>query len=109
MMTKTYLTRNDEMILLSIIRLKENAYLVTLLDLLNRTTKKRWTLGNLFVALEKLEEAGFISSKLSNPTNKKGGKAIKYYSMSEAGMKALRKVRSLQNDLWDGLYEMIFC
>ena len=107
-MVKTYITRNDEMILLSIFRLGDNAYLVTLLDLLNSSTKKKWTIGNLFVALEKLEETGYISSVLSEPVKKKGGKAIKYYSVTENGVTALKTVRSSQDALWDGLYEKIF-
>ncbi|MFC1725284.1 hypothetical protein ACFL4T_06630 [candidate division KSB1 bacterium] len=107
-MVKTYITRNDEMILLSIFRLGDNAYLVTILDLLNRATKKKWTIGNLFVALEKLEETDYISSILSEPVKKKGGKAIKFYTVTEKGVTALKTVRSSQEKLWDGLYEMIF-
>ncbi|MFC1564702.1 PadR family transcriptional regulator [candidate division KSB1 bacterium] len=105
---KTYITRNDEMILLSIFRLGENAYLVTLLDLLNETTDKKWTIGNLFVALDKLEEKGYITGKVSDPTNKRGGRAIKYYSVTEIGVSSLKAVRSVQDELWDGLYKTIF-
>lgn len=107
-MVKTYITRNDEMILLSIFRLGDKAYLVTLLDLLNSTTKKKWTIGNLFVALDKLEENGYISSVLSEPTKKKGGKAIKYYLVTEKGVTALKTVKTSQDTLWNGLYETIF-
>ena len=59
-------------------------------------------------ALEKLEETGYISSVLSEPVKKKGGKAIKYYSVTENGVTALKTVRSSQDALWDGLYEKIF-
>ena len=107
-MGKTYITRNDEMILLSIFRLGENAYLVTLLELLNKITEKKWTIGNLFVALEKLEESRFISSRISDPTKKRGGRAIKFYSVTEKGVSALKKVRSVQDELWNGLDEAIF-
>jgi len=107
-MVKTYITRNDEMVLLSILRLGDNAYLVTILDVLNETTKKKWTIGNLFVALEKLEETGYISSRISNPTKKKGGKSIKFFSVSDRGIAALKAVKSVQEELWDGLYKIIF-
>ncbi len=107
-MAKAYITRNEEMILLTIIRLKDNAYLVTILDLLNERTKKSWTIGNLFVSLEKLEQTGNIYSTVSNPTGKRGGKAIKYYSVSKRGITALKTIRSAQDDLWDGLYDSVF-
>ncbi len=107
-MRKTYITRNNEMILISILRLGDNAYLVTLLDLLNQITKKKWTIGNLFVALEKLEEKGYISSRLGEPKKKKGGRAIKFYTVTGYGIKALQTVRSAQDQLWDGLYDKIF-
>jgi len=107
-MGKTYITRNNEMILISILRLGDNAYLVTLLDLLNQITRKKWTIGNLFVALEKLEETGYISSRLGEPRKKKGGRAIKFYTVTGDGIKALQTVRSAQDQLWDGLYDKIF-
>ncbi|MFC1555784.1 hypothetical protein ACFL67_01745 [candidate division KSB1 bacterium] len=106
-MVKTYITRNDEMILLSIFRLKDNAYLVTLLDILNSKTEKKWTIGNLFVALEKLETTGYITSRMSDPQKKPGGRAIKYFTVTKLGLEALKVVRSVQDDLWDGLYDTI--
>jgi len=107
-MTKTYLSRNDEMVLLAILRLRETAYLVSVRDLLNRTTKKKWTMGNLFVALEKLEAAGYISSRTGRPSAKRGGKAIKFYKVTKAGLSALKVVKSVQDDLWNGLDELVF-
>ena len=51
-----YLTLKDEMMLLSILRLGDEAYLVSLRKLLNKTTGKEWSVGNIFVSLEKLEK-----------------------------------------------------
>ncbi|MFC1513816.1 PadR family transcriptional regulator [candidate division KSB1 bacterium] len=107
-MNKKYLTRNDEMLMLAIMRLKDNAYLVTLRDFLNNNTGRKWTIGNIFVALEKLENLEYISSVLGEPTIKRGGKAIKYYSVTKDGIRELKKVRSIQDELWSGLYDHVF-
>ena len=74
-----YLTRKDELMLLAILKLGDNAYLVKLREYLNKNTDKKWSIGNVFVTLERLEELGYISPHVGEPTSKRGGKAIKYY------------------------------
>ncbi len=107
-MVKTYLSLNDEMILLCILRLKDKAYLVSIREILLKTTKKKWTIGNIFVFLEKLEKLNYIESHLGSSTTKRGGRAIKFYSVTQTGIMALKTVRSVQDELWDGLFDYVF-
>lgn len=102
------LTLKDELMLLAILKLKDDAYLVKLREYLNKNTNKKWSIGNIFVSLDKLEEMGYISPYLGEPTAKRGGKAIKYYRVTEPGIEALKATRTMQDGMWDGLYDMIF-
>ena len=102
------LTRKDEMVLLAILRLGEDASLVQLRQLLIQETDRQWSVGNVFVSLEKLERAGSIRSVLGEPTSKRGGKAVKFYRVARQGLDELRQAKSIQDGLWDGLYESVF-
>ena len=103
-----YLTRREELMLLSILRLKDNAYLVTLRELLNENTDKKWSIGNVFDSLDKLEEAGYISPRIGEPSAKRGGKTVKYYSVTKLGIEALKTTRSVQDAMWEGLYDIVY-
>ena len=102
------LTRKDELMLLAVLRLgAETASLVSLRELLIESTGTQWTVGNVFVSLDKLEGAGYISSRLGAPTARRGGKAVKYYTVTPSGLQALREIRAVQDDMWDGLHDMV--
>ena len=102
------LTRKDELMLLAIIRLgAEAASLVALRELLIENTGTGWTVGNVFVSLEKLESAGYIQSTLGEPTAKRGGKAVKYYAVTPSGLQSLREIRAVQEGMWDGLHDVV--
>lgn len=103
-----YLTRNDELLMLSVLKLKHEAYLVKLRDYLNRSTRKKWSIGNVFVSLERLEQLGYIKSKIGESSPKRGGKAVKFYEITDSGIIALKETKSLQDTFWEGLHEVVF-
>jgi len=103
-----YLTRKDELMMLAILRLGDEAYLVRLREYLNENTDKKWSVGNVFVTLERLESLGYISPRIGEPTSKRGGKAIKFYSITKSGIKSLKVTKNLQDNMWEGLQDMVF-
>ncbi|MFC2158297.1 helix-turn-helix transcriptional regulator [Acidobacteriota bacterium] len=98
-----YLTRKEEILLLAALRLEENASLVKIMDYLNNNTEREWTAGNLYVALQKLRNMGYLSSFEGNPTARRGGRAAKYYRLTHSGLMALSKVKILHESLWKGM------
>lgn len=102
------LTRKDEMMLLAILRLGKEAALVALREILNARTGKPWSVGNVFVSLEKLEKLGYINSSMGAPSAKRGGRAVKFYAVTCVGLQALREAREMQDSLWEGLHDVIF-
>ena len=103
-----YLTRKDELMILSILKLGDEASLNMIRDHLNTNTDRKWSIGNVFVSLERLENLGYVHPKLGEPTGKRGGKAVKYYHVSKAGMHVLKETRKMQDGLWEGLYDVVF-
>jgi PadR family transcriptional regulator PadR len=97
------LTRSEEMILLSILRLKENAYCVPIFDEIQRITQKKWTMGGIYIPLYRLEKNGYVESHLGQPTAARGGKSKRFYRITPKGLKSLETIKKIEKATWEGL------
>jgi len=100
---KNFLTRTEEIIMLAIWRLEDNAYGVTIADMLTRISGRKWVLGAVYVPLERLEKKGYISSRFGNATKKRGGRSKRMYKLSRAGLNAMILTRNMEQSLWEGI------
>ena len=96
------LTRWEEVYLLSILELKENAYGVSIKKLVSRKARKELSYGSLYFSLGQLVKKGFVSKKAGEPTSKRGGRRKYYYTLTEEGKDALRATYEHQKSLWKG-------
>ena len=96
------LTRHEEHVLLTILKLGDNSYLVTIKEYLEGHIEKDLSFGTLYVLLQRLEKIGYIRHSVGEATSKRGGKAIKYYSITKTGLRVLEKSRQLQESMWGG-------
>lgn len=101
-----FLSRTEEMILLSIWRLRENAYAVTIRDELKNYSGKTWAFGALFVMLDRLTQKGLVESSLSDPTPERGGRSKRMYRLTPSALDALQEIRTLQNSMWQNLPDL---
>jgi DNA-binding PadR family transcriptional regulator len=100
---KKYLTRADEILLLSVYRLQDEAYGVTIRkDVLERTGKKL-SFGALWVSLDNLSKRGYLAKSQADASPTRGGRGKLYYRLTPAGLAALQRVRDLQQSLWEGI------
>ena len=97
------LTRAEEMILLSILRLKDNAYCVPIFDEIQRITQKKWTMGGIYIPLYRLEKNGYVESHLGQPTATRGGKSKRFYRLTPKGLKSLKTIKKIEKATWEGL------
>ena len=97
------ITRTEELILLAVARLGENAYCVPIFDYLNEVSQKQWTLGNIYGPLYRLEQTGYLTSSLAQNSEDRGGKPKRFYALTPQAVQALEEVRRLQNATWEGL------
>lgn len=101
-----YLTRKEEMILLAVFKLEDKASLVKIRNHLISSTGHAWTVGNVYVPLDRLSKLGYLESLIGNPTAQRGGKAVKYYLVSKKGKEALLELRKVHDRMWAGIPEM---
>ena len=97
------LTRQEEQILLVIYHLNDNAYLVNIRDMIKDITGKYFDVGTIYVPLKRLNKNGYLGTHIGEPTSIRGGKAIKYYRLTNKGYEALAEVKMVQEKLWDGV------
>jgi len=97
------LTRNEEILLLTIWRLHDNAYGVTIKMQIKETTGKDWNYGTLYFTLDQLVKKGLLDKEESQPLAERGGRRKIFYQLSEAGIDALAILREENQALWADL------
>ena len=98
-----FLGEFEQMVLLSVLRLRDDAYGVSIHRELEERTGRAVRRGAVFVALERLQTKEFVSSTYGDPTSERGGRAKRYYTVEPAGRAALRSSREALMSLWDGV------
>lgn len=94
------LTKLEENVLLTILKLKGDAYIVSIKDRLERFTNKNLSFGALYVSLNRLIKYGYLESYVGESSSVRGGKAKKYYKLTKDGILALKNIRQLQSLMW---------
>jgi DNA-binding PadR family transcriptional regulator len=108
-MTSTnYLTRKEELIMLAVFKLGESASLVKIRELLNISTGREWTMGNVYVPLDRMSKLGYLETKVGEPTHRRGGKAVKYYALSREGKETLAELKRVHETMWAGISTPVF-
>jgi PadR family transcriptional regulator, regulatory protein PadR len=93
----------EQVVLLAILRLGDDAYGVTIRAELAKRAGRTVAPGALYTALERLEAKGVITSRMGDPTPQRGGRAKRYVTVTAAGVKALRRAVKAYERLLDGL------
>lgn len=101
------LSRAEELILLTIWRLKENAYCVPIFEKAQKHTGKKWSLGGVYIPLGRLEKKGYIISYLGEPSSERGGKRKRFYKVTPAGLRALKTAKEVEKSMWEGLEDIL--
>ncbi len=102
------LTRSEEYILLAVWKLQDDAYSIPIQEKLNEITGKEWSLGGIYMPLERLEKRGQLMSVLSESTPERGGRHKRIYKLTPSGKKALREIYEVQKTIWEGIPQMMF-
>ena len=100
------ITRKEEMIMLAILNLGEDAYLVSIQAYLSEIFEKKVSLTSVHLPLRRLEKINYLESKMGEATAVRGGRRKKLYEVTDIGYKALESYRNISNKLWNNYFEM---
>lgn len=97
---KAYLGEFEELVLLTIATLGEEAYGVSIQQDIENRCNRSISIGALHSTITRLEEKGFLKSWVGGATQERGGRSKRYYEITQAGKKAVAETKSLRDELW---------
>lgn len=90
-------------VLLATIRLGAEAYGVSIRDEIQDRTGRRLSRGAIYTAIQRLESRGFLDSTLGNPTPVRGGRAKRFFVVTDEGLRAVRASTTTVDRMREGL------
>ena len=98
-----YLGEFEQMVLLAVLRAGDEAYAVPIREAIERRTGRNVSRGALYITLDRLEEKGYLRSRLGGATAERGGRPKRFYRVQPSGVAALEASREALERMWKGL------
>jgi DNA-binding PadR family transcriptional regulator len=92
----------EQLVLLAVLRLGEEAYAVPIQELISAEAGIALSRGTIYVTLERLERKGYVTSWFSDPQAVRGGKARRVFQVKPAGVQASRAAKQAVDKLSAG-------
>lgn len=100
---REHLGELEQIVLLAVARLGDDAYGVPIRLEIERRTGRALTVGALYRTLDRLELKGYVTSRFGEPTAERGGRSKRYFKVRQSGIRALRASRDALAAMWEGL------
>ncbi len=94
------MSRSDELILLAVWKLQDDAYGASVLDHLQQSTSEEWSIAGVYAPLKRLARAGLLRSHTGRPTAERGGRRKRMYRLTANGVAALERSRAEYESMW---------
>jgi PadR family transcriptional regulator, regulatory protein PadR len=101
--SQLYLGEFEEIVLLAILRLKQDAYGVRIRQEIENETSRSTSIGSIYTTLERLEAKGYVKSQHGEVTPERGGRAKRYFKIQGAGAEALNQAMIDRTRMLDGV------
>lgn len=107
-MKGTYLGEFEELVLLSVGTLFDDAYGLAIVDELEKQTGRNIMMSSVHKSLVRLEQKGFLKSRMGGSTEIRGGRDKRLYQLTQAGKKVLAESRELRNNMWKQVPKIVW-
>lgn len=102
-----FLSRIEEIVLLAIWKLGDNAYGMTIREQVTQDTGVKWVSGMIYGSLGRLLRSGFVASRKGEATPERGGRHKIYYTLTQEGKVKLVAAQKMNRSLWDDVSEIV--
>ena len=102
------LTKAKELVLLTIWRMGDDAYGVTIKRKIKEKTGKEIPYGTLYFLLDQLTLKEYVSKIAGEPTSERGGRSKTYYRITPEGRNSLKKAFEMYQIIWGDLTRVSF-
>ena len=93
----------EEQVMLAVVRTGSEAYGMNVRRELEAVTEREVTIGAVYATLDRLEEKGLVKSRLGEPSEERGGRAKKCFTITGAGARALERSQHALRQMLEGL------
>lgn len=100
-MKRVYLGEFEEVVLLIVALLEEEAYGVRITHEIIQQTARPVRLNQVHASLHRLEDKGMIVSSMGAPTPERGGRRKRIFTITAYGRQTLNEMKSVRAHLWD--------
>ena len=107
-MKGTYLGEFEELVLLTVGILFDDAYGLAIVDELEKQTDRTVMISSVHKALVRLEEKSYLKSHMGGATDKRGGRDKRLYKLTRAGINVLNQSRELRNTMYKQVPKMVW-
>ncbi|MEQ8414303.1 MAG: PadR family transcriptional regulator [Imperialibacter sp.] len=98
----------EELVLLMVAALHDEAYGVTILENLEEKQNKKVNISAIHVTLKRLEDKGLVISRYGGITSDRGGRRKKFYVITALGKKLLDNQYALRTSLYQQIPKISF-
>ena len=100
-MKRAYLGEFEEVVLLVVAMLEDQAYGVRITHEIIGQTQRNVRLNQVHASLHRLEEKGMIVSKMGDPTPERGGRRKRIFTITAYGRATLHEMKVVRTHLWN--------
>jgi PadR family transcriptional regulator PadR len=94
------ISRIEEIVLLSVWRLGEDAYGIAILEEVSKATGKSWLTGSIYACLARLLKYELVESYAGEPLPERGGRHKIFYRVTDDGLEALKDIKRINSVIW---------
>jgi DNA-binding PadR family transcriptional regulator len=102
-MEKVYLNDFEELVLIAVARLGDDAYGVKIRRTIEEVGERFISIGAVYSTLERLEEKGLVSSWQGKPTAERGGRAKRFFRVEDVGLRAIAETHRVRRKMVEGV------
>ncbi len=107
-MKGTHLGEFEELVLLTVGILYQDAYGLAIKDELERKSGRTVMISSVHKALVRLEDKGFLTSHMGGAKEERGGREKRLYELTQSGIKVLNQTKDLRNNMWDHVPRIVW-
>lgn len=94
------LSRIEEILLLAIWKLGDNAYGISVRGQVERDTGAKWISGAIYAPLNRLKKNGYVRTIQAKGSAERGGRPRIYYQLTKLGLKKLASIQEVNRSIW---------
>jgi PadR family transcriptional regulator PadR len=107
-MKRTQIGELEELVLLTVGSIYEQAYAVMILEVIKEHTGRNIDVTAIHSVLRRLENKGFLTSSMGGATQERGGRRKKFFVLSQSGRQTIDEVMSVRSALYEKIPKLTF-